>query len=104
MALFVLSLGLFIFSKMPAGLSAMLVLCLGILLGMPQDILYQSLEEHVIWLMIGAFIIGGVVETSGLLDRLIRWIEAKCTSGKRMNIFVFILVQILSLIIPSTSG
>ncbi|RIN49001.1 SLC13 family permease, partial [Staphylococcus simulans] len=104
MALFVLSLGLFIFSKMPAGLSAMLVVCLGILLGMPQDILYQSLEEHVIWLMIGAFIIGGVVETSGLLDRLIRWIEAKCTSGKRMNIFVFILVQILSLIIPSTSG
>ncbi|WP_259341303.1 SLC13 family permease, partial [Staphylococcus simulans] len=103
-ALFVLSLGLFIFSKMPAGLSAMLVVCLGILLGMPQDILYQSLEEHVIWLMIGAFIIGGVVETSGLLDRLIRWIEAKCTSGKRMNIFVFILVQILSLIIPSTSG
>ncbi|MCD8914693.1 anion permease [Staphylococcus simulans] len=103
-ALFVLSLGLFIFSKMPAGLSAMLVVCLGVLLGLPESILYESLEEHVIWLMIGAFIIGGVVETSGLLDRLIRWIEIKCTSEKRLNVLVFIFIQILSLIIPSTSG
>ncbi|MGV3129156.1 anion permease [Staphylococcus sp. IVB6181] len=103
-ALFILSLGLFIFSKMPAGLSAMLVVCLGVLLGLPESILYESLEEHVIWLMIGAFIIGGVVETSGLLDRLIRWIEVKCTSEKRLNVFVFLFIQILSLIIPSTSG
>ena len=103
-ALFILSLGLFIFSKMPAGLSAMLVVCLGVLLGLPESILYESLEEHVIWLMIGAFIIGGVVETSGLLDRLIRWIEVKCTSEKRLNILVFLFIQILSLIIPSTSG
>lgn len=103
-ALFILSLGLFIFSKMPAGLSAMLVVCLGVLLGLPESILYESLEEHVIWLMIGAFIIGGVVETSGLLDRLIRWIEVKCTSEKRLNVLVFLFIQILSLIIPSTSG
>lgn len=103
-ALFILSLGLFIFSKMPAGLSAMLVVCLGVLLGLPESILYESLEEHVIWLMIGTFIIGGVVETSGLLDRLIRWIEVKCTSEKRLNILVFLFIQILSLIIPSTSG
>ena len=103
-ALFILSLGLFIFSKMPAGLSAMLVVCLGVLLGLPESILYESLEEHVIWLMIGAFIIGGVVETSGLLDSLIRWIEVKCTSEKRLNVLVFLFIQILSLIIPSTSG
>lgn len=102
--IFVLSLGLFLLTNMPAGLSAFIALTIGILLGIPEKILFESMDEHVVWLMIGAFIIGAAVEISGLLDRLIHWIDNKCHTENKMNIFLFIIVQIISILVPSTSG
>lgn len=102
--IFILSLGLFIFSKIPAGLAAWLTIGSGIVLGLPEDILFTSFNQHVIWLMIGAFIIAGVIEESGLLQRMMNWIERKCDSGGRITVYMFILIQLLSVVIPSTSS
>ncbi|MGO1989321.1 MAG: SLC13 family permease, partial [Mammaliicoccus vitulinus] len=55
---FVLSLGLFLLTNMPAGLSAFIALVIGIVLGIPEKVLFESLNEQVVWLMIGAFMIG----------------------------------------------
>lgn len=104
LVVFILSLGMFIFSGIPAGLVAWLALSAGVLLGLPQDILFTSFNQHVVWLMIGAFIIAAVLEKSGLLERLIRWVERNCYSRGRVTLFTFFLVQILSVVIPSTSG
>ncbi|WP_323702545.1 SLC13 family permease [Mammaliicoccus sp. Dog046] len=102
--IFVLSLGLFLFTKLPAGLAGLIALIIGILFGLPEDVLFASFNEHVVWLMIGAFIIGASVEISGLHERLIHWIEIKCNSEKKMNMFLFLLIQIISVTVPSTSG
>ncbi|WP_411842892.1 SLC13 family permease [Salinicoccus sp. HZC-1] len=104
LVIFVLSLGMFIFSSIPAGLIAWLCLSAGVLLGLPQDILFTSFNQHVVWLMIGAFIIASVLERSGLLERLIKWVERNCYTRGRVTLFTFILVQMLSVVIPSTSG
>ncbi|MBL0846864.1 MULTISPECIES: SLC13 family permease [Mammaliicoccus] len=101
---FVLSLGLFLLTNMPAGLSAFMALIIGIVLGLPEKVLFESLNEQVVWLMIGAFIIGAAVEKSGLLDRLIYWINDKCRTKNKMNLFLFIIVQVISILVPSTSG
>ncbi|MCG3400586.1 SLC13 family permease [Staphylococcus massiliensis] len=102
--IFLLSLGLFIFSKVPAGLVGMLVLMGGILLGLPESILFESLNQHIVWLMIGAFIISGIIEESGLLQRFVKLINRKCESIQKLTLFTFIKIQCLSLIIPSTSS
>ncbi|WP_017549922.1 SLC13 family permease [Salinicoccus carnicancri] len=104
LVIFSLSLGMFIFSSIPAGLVAWLALSAGVLFGLPQDILFTSFSRHIVWLMIGAFIIAAVLEKSGLLERLIRWVRRNCYSKGRITLFTFVLVQILSVIIPSTSG
>nr|WP_263313475.1 SLC13 family permease [Mammaliicoccus sp. Marseille-Q6498] len=102
--IFVLSLGLFLLTNIPAGLSAFISLIIGILLGIPEKVLFESMDEHVVWLMIGAFIIGAVVELSGLLNRLIYWIDENCHTERKMNLFIFFIIQIISVLVPSTSG
>lgn len=104
LVIFILSLGMFIFSSIPAGLVAWLCLSAGVLFGLPQDILFTSFNQHVVWLMIGAFIIAAVLEKSGLLERLIRWVERNFYTKGRVTLFTFVLVQMLSVVIPSTSG
>ncbi|MGK9043877.1 SLC13 family permease [Mammaliicoccus vitulinus] len=101
---FVLSLGLFLLTNMPAGLSAFIALVIGIVLGIPEKVLFESLNEQVVWLMIGAFMIGAAVEISGLLDRLIHWIDDKCHTENKMNVFLFMIIQVISILVPSTSG
>ncbi|WP_246864343.1 hypothetical protein ACSAXG_11415 [Staphylococcus chromogenes] len=66
---FILALGLFVLSKVPAGLVGMLCLVIAILLGIPETMLFQAFEQPIVWLMIGAFIISAVIEKSGLLER-----------------------------------
>lgn len=102
--IFIFSLGMFIFSKLPAGLVAWLALCIGVLLGLPEDIIFESFSIDIVWLMIGAFIIAGVLESSGLLDRLMLWIEMNCYTKGRVTLLIFVLIQVLSIVVPSTSG
>lgn len=102
--IFVLALGLFIFTKLPAGLAAWLVLALGVLLGLPEDIMFNAFTHDVVWLMIGAFIIAGVLNESGFLDGLKSWVINNCQTKGRVTFFTFLVILILSVIVPSTSA
>ena len=102
--IFVLALGLFIFTKLAAGLAAWIVLALGVLLGLPEDIVYKAFTHDVVWLMIGAFIIAGVLYESGLIDRLSQWVINNCQTKGRVTFFTFLVIIILSVIVPSTSA
>lgn len=101
---FILALGLFVLSKMPAGLAGMLCLVIAVLLGIPEDMLFNAFNQHIVWLMIGAFIISAVIETSGLLDRLVGWMSKYCDSMLRAVIFIMITVLFMTFTIPSTSS
>ena len=50
--IFILALILFIFSNLPAGLAGMLCLIGAVLLGVPDSILFESLNQHIVWLML----------------------------------------------------
>lgn len=102
--IFIFALGMFIFSTLPAGLAAWITLCAGVLLGLPEEIIFESFNIDIVWLMIGAFIIAEVLVKSGLLDRLTRWIEMNCYTKGRVTFFTFLLIQVLSVAVPSTSG
>lgn len=102
--IFLFALGMFIFSSLPAGLVAWLSLCAGVLLGLPEEIIFESFNIDIVWLMIGAFIIAEVLVKSGLLSRLTHWIEQNCYTKGRVTFFTFLLIQILSVAVPSTSG
>lgn len=102
--IFVLALGLFIFTKLPAGLAAWLVLVIGVLLGLPENIMFNAFTHDVVWLMIGAFIIAGVLYESGLINRLSQWVINNCTTKGKVTFFTFIVIMILSVIVPSTSA
>lgn len=101
--LFVVSLVLFVASPLPAALVALLLLTLGVLIGLPKSLLFGSFEQDIIWLMIGAFIISGMLEKSGLMKRLTNWILSQGHTRK-MNRFIFIASQFISVVIPSTSS
>lgn len=102
--IFIFALGMFIFSSLPAGLVAWLSLCAGVLFGLPEEIIFESFNVDIVWLMIGAFIIAEVLVKSGLLSRLTQWIERHCYTKGRVTFFTFLLIQILSVAVPSTSG
>lgn len=101
---FVLSLGLYLLSNMPAGLSSFIAIMIGILLGLPEDVMFHSMNSHVVWLMIGAFIISAAIEISGLLNRMINFINVRCKTSRSVNILLFLIIQVISVIVPSTSG
>lgn len=102
--IFIFALGMFIFSSLPAGLVAWLSLCAGVLFGLPEEIIFESFNVDIVWLMIGAFISAEVLVKSGLLSRLTQWIERHCYTKGRVTFFTFLLIQILSVAVPSTSG
>ncbi|TDM16840.1 SLC13 family permease [Macrococcoides canis] len=101
--LFVVSLIMFIATPLPAALVALLLLTLGVLIGLPKSLLFGSFEQDIIWLMIGAFIISGMLEKSGLMQRLSDWVLNQGHTRK-MNRFIFSTSQFISIVIPSTSS
>lgn len=81
--------------------SVMLLILSG---GSEQEELYEALESDVIWLMIGAFILGGAVQQTGLAARLTQLVVAKArTVGSVFWLLTTMLIP-LSFVIPSTSG
>ncbi|WP_250125703.1 SLC13 family permease [Chroococcidiopsis sp. CCMEE 29] len=72
--------------------------------GSDQEALYEALESDVIWLMIGAFVLGGAVQQTGLAARLTQLVVAQArTVGSVFWLLTTMLIP-LSFIIPSTSG
>ncbi len=72
--------------------------------GRAQEALFDSLATDVIWLMIGAFILGEAVKKTNLAARLTNLVVAK--AGKVSQVFWLLtgVLAILSFFIPSTSG
>jgi anion transporter len=102
---FLSAMTLWIATKIPAGFVAIALIAFIILMNAAEpDLLYHSLSEEVVWLMIGAFIIGEAVKVSGLAERLTHSILSK--SNKKNNL-LFGLSSVLftsAFFIPSTSG
>jgi anion transporter len=72
--------------------------------GSPQEQLYEALASDVIWLMIGAFVLGGAVQQTGLAARLTQLVVARArTVGSVFWLLTTMLIP-LSFFIPSTSG
>ncbi|WP_155922211.1 SLC13 family permease [Bacillus sp. EB01] len=96
---------LWVSTTIPAGLIALSLIVFIVLVkaGEP-DLLYASLSEEVVWLMIGSFIIGEAVKRSGLAERLTLFIVSK--SNKKSGILLALSSVIFSsaFFIPSTSG
>ncbi len=70
----------------------------------PQALFFESLGHEIIWLMIGAFILGAAIQKTGLSARLNQLImgRVKTVSGLFWAMTAFIIP--LSFLIPSTSG
>jgi anion transporter len=92
-------------TSLNAAYVALATVLLSILIGASeQEELYEALESDVIWLMIGAFVLGGAVQQTGLAARLTQLVVAKArTVGSVFWLLTTILIP-LSCVIPSTSG
>jgi anion transporter len=69
-----------------------------------QDDLFEALEADVIWLMIGAFILGAAVQTSGLAARMIRAVAGRDVRVGSLIWRITAALIPLAFLIPSTSG
>jgi anion transporter len=72
--------------------------------GVPQEKLYESLASDVVWLMIGAFILGSAVQQTGLAARFAQLVVSRArTVGSVLWLLTTMIIP-LSFFIPSTSG
>lgn len=72
--------------------------------GVPQEKLYESLASDVVWLMIGAFILGAAVQQTGLAARFAQLVVSRArTVGSVLWLLTTMIIP-LSFFIPSTSG
>ncbi|TWT13827.1 SLC13 family permease [Reyranella sp. CPCC 100927] len=69
-----------------------------------QDDLFEALGADVIWLMIGAFMLGAAVQTSGLAARMIRAVAGREASVGSLVWRLTATLIPLAFLIPSTSG
>lgn len=83
-------------------LSVVLVLVLAG--GSPQEQLFDALASDVIWLMIGAFVLGGAVQKTGLAERLTQLVVSRSHTVRGVFWLMTTILIPLSFLIPSTSG
>ncbi len=106
-ALFAFALAIVLWSMtgLPAAWVALLaVLVLVALGGDEQDALFESLASDVVWLMVGAFVLGGAITSTGLAGRLTGLVARRARTVGGVLWSVTVLLLPLSLLIPSTSG
>ncbi|URD50167.1 SLC13 family permease [Chroococcidiopsis sp. CCNUC1] len=72
--------------------------------GSEQEALFEALESDVIWLMIGAFILGGAVQQTGLAARLTQLVVSRARNVSSVFWLLTTILIPLSFVIPSTSG
>lgn len=81
--------------------AVMLVILAG---GSPQEQLFDALASDVIWLMIGAFVLGGAMRHTGLAERLTSFVVDRAKSVRGVLWLLTTVLIPLSFFIPSTSG
>ncbi len=72
--------------------------------GVPQEKLYESLASDVVWLMIGAFILGSAVQQTGLAARFAQLVVSRARTVSSVLWLLTTMIIPLSFFIPSTSG
>ena len=72
--------------------------------GASQEQLFEALSSDVIWLMIGAFILGGAVKKTGLAARSTQIVVGRARNIRSLFWLLTSILIPLSFIIPSTSG
>lgn len=72
--------------------------------GSEQEALYEALESDVIWLMIGAFVLGGALQQTGLAARLTGLVVSRARTVSSLFWLLTTMLIPLSFVIPSTSG
>ncbi|WP_261378444.1 SLC13 family permease [Paenibacillus agilis] len=102
---FLLAMGLWIGSSLPAGYVALgAVIAIVLFRGAEASLLYESFAEEVVWLMVGAFIIGEAVRESGLASRFTRGVVRRARHSGHVMTLLTLALQVVSFFIPSTSG
>jgi len=72
--------------------------------GSPQERLFDALASDVIWLMIGAFVLGAAIQSTGLAARLTNLVVGR---ARKVSSIFWLLTSVLvplTFFIPSTSG
>ncbi|MFB1100119.1 SLC13 family permease [Terribacillus sp. JSM ZJ617] len=102
---FLSAMTLWITTKIPAGYVAVSLIAFIIFMnaGEPQ-LLYQSFSEEVVWLMLGAFVIGESIKESGLAERFSHAILFRAKSKHSLIRAFTLALGLTVLFIPSTSG
>jgi solute carrier family 13 (sodium-dependent dicarboxylate transporter), member 2/3/5 len=86
----------------PVALAAALALpVLGVV--QPQDV-YAGLGDSLVWLLIGAFVLGAVVQGSGLAERWALQAVAGARSTERLMLRLCGVIVATAFVVPSTSG
>ena len=80
------------------------VLLLVVTGAVPQQRLFDSLASDVVWLMIGAFVLGAAIQSSGLAGRLTRLVAERANNVGQMFWLMTTALLPLSFLVPSTSG
>lgn len=102
---FLSAMTLWVTTKFSAGWVAIALLAFIILMNAAEpDLLYNSLSEKIVWLMIGAFIIGEAVKKSGLAERLTLFILSKSNKKDHTVLGLSSILFASAFFIPSTSG
>ncbi len=70
----------------------------------PQESLFIALGSDVIWLMIGAFILGAAIQQTGLAGRLVSFVASRARTVKGVFWLLTTVLIPMALVIPSTSG
>lgn len=81
--------------------AVMLTIVLG---GAEQEELFDSLASDVVWLMIGAFVLGGAMRVTGLAGRLTGVVVKRAKTVRGVFWMITTVLIPLSFFIPSTSG
>lgn len=96
---------LWVATKIPAGFVAVSLIAFVILMNAAEpELLYESLSEEVVWLMIGSFIIGQAVKESGLAERLTLVLLRKSKKKEPLLAGISAVLFATVFFIPSTSG
>ncbi|MBM7679283.1 SLC13 family permease [Gracilibacillus alcaliphilus] len=102
---FAIAMTLWITTKLPAGYVALGALLLIILLrGSDTSLLYESFSLEIVWLMIGAFVIGEAIKVSGFANRMMEAVISRSTNSNGVLFYMMAALSLLSIFIPSTSG
>jgi di/tricarboxylate transporter len=86
----------------PVALAAMLALpVLGVV---EPGAVYAGLGDSLVWLLIGAFVLGAVVQASGLAERWALQAVAGARSTERLLLRLTLVLVATAFVVPSTSG